>query len=67
MSAPEIGAVVLAETDTRTAQRVAVEVTAIDAETDAGWSVWGYRQYRPGRRPRQTMYPRRYFVPRRSA
>lgn len=61
-TAPEIGRKVQATTTTATAQTVLVEVTAIESETDSGWFVYGYRAHR-GARPRQTMYPRLYFVP----
>jgi hypothetical protein len=63
MSTPEIGTRVAALTDTEGEQRVLIEVTAIDMETESGWYVYGYRLVRRAR-PRQTMYPRRYFVQR---
>lgn len=60
---PEVGRKVRAITTTATSLSVVVEVTAIDAETDAGWYVWGYRKHaRDGRR--QTLIPRLYFVAR---
>lgn len=63
--APEVGSIQWAETATATAQHVQILVTAVDAETDAGWHVYGYRRY-PTRRNgrRQTMIPRAYFVAR---
>lgn len=67
---PEIGSKVKAVTTTPAELQVVIEVTAIDAEVTAvdtegpvGWLVYGYRAHR-GARPRQTMYPRLYFVPR---
>lgn len=58
---PAIGSRVRAVTTTATAQSVVIEVTMVDEETEAGWLVYGYRAHR-GSRPRQTMYPRLYFV-----
>jgi hypothetical protein len=63
MTAPQVGSKIHATTLTPSAQRVVVTVSSIEDETDAGWYVWGYRAHR-GARPRQTMYPRRYFVAR---
>lgn len=61
--APEIGHKAQVLTTTAAAQRVVIEVTAIAEEDESGWHVYGYRAHR-GARPRQTMYPRLYFVPR---
>lgn len=60
-TAPEVGSKIQATTTTATQQTVIVEITAIDSEVEAGWYVYGYRKHR-GPRPRQTMYPRLYFV-----
>jgi hypothetical protein len=60
---PAIGRSVRATTTTATAQSVVIEVTAIDRETESGWYVWGYRIVRRST-PRQTSYPRLYFVAR---
>lgn len=61
---PEVGKRIHAETTTPTMQRVIVEVTKVDSEVESGWYVYGYRQRRTaGGRPRQTMYPALYFVP----
>jgi hypothetical protein len=62
-SPPTIGQRVRAVTTTRDAQAVVVEVTAIDREVETGWYVYGYRAIRRAR-PRQSMYPRLYFVAR---
>jgi hypothetical protein len=58
---PEVGQRVRATTVTPAAQSVVIEVTKIDEEQTTGWYVYGYRAHR-GDRPRQTMYPRLYFV-----
>jgi hypothetical protein len=62
-TAPAVGSKVHAITTTQAQQSVVIEVTAIHDETEAGWYVYGYRAHR-GTRPRQTMYPRLYFVAR---
>lgn len=61
-TAPAIGTKVHAMTTTEAAQKVVIEVTAIDQENESGWYVYGYRNHR-GTRPRQSYYPRLYFVP----
>lgn len=63
-NAPRVGDLnVKAQTTTRTMQSATLaEVTAIDSETPTGWFVWGYPIRKSGR-PRQTRYPRLYFVP----
>lgn len=63
-TAPVIGSKVRAVTTTASEQSVVIEVTSIANTTPAGWYVYGYRAARRGARPRQTMYPRRYFVAR---
>ena len=63
VNVPEIGRRVRATTTTATEQSVVVEVTAIDRETEQGWYVWGYRTVKRST-PRQTSYPRLYFVAR---
>ena len=72
MTAPEAGQIVPAQTLPRTlggpCQSVQVEITAVEGDTGGGWIVWGYRQYRSRRvGVRQTMHPRRYFVPKPAA
>ena len=60
---PTIGSRIAAETDTATAQSVRICVASIEAETESGWFVYGYRLTARGTRPgRATMVPRRYFV-----
>jgi hypothetical protein len=61
MSTPEVGKKARATTVTPAAQSVVIEVTKIDEEQSGGWYVYGYRAHR-GSRPRQTMYPRLYFI-----
>lgn len=69
--APKIGSKVRAITCTPAMQNVTIVIASIDREAlpiptpggEGGWFVYGYRARR-GARPRQTMYPRLYFVPR---
>lgn len=63
--APEVGAVVAAET-LGSGQSVRVEVTLVE-ELDTGWRVWGYRSGRSSftkGRPRRSAYPNEYWLPR---
>ena len=62
-TSPVIGSKVRATTTTPACQDVTIEVSAIDREVVGGWYVYGYRTHR-GTRPRQTLYPRLYFVAR---
>ena len=44
-------------------QKVIIEVTRIEEETEQGWYVWGYRQYKNRRNGvRSTMIPAYYFI-----
>jgi hypothetical protein len=61
-SAPVVGRMVRAQTTTRTAQNVVIEVSMVESETEQGWIVYGYRKHR-GTRPRQSYYPQLYFIP----
>lgn len=63
MNAPQIETKVAAKTSTSTEQNVAVYVTAIDSEVDAGWWIYGYRVKGRNSGRRQSMVPRLYFVP----